>query len=1008
MASNRPIVLTVSADTTPLQRALQAGQSTLAAFGQSSAQAMTQINNAFAQLSTNPANAARAMEQSFASAVRNMQSAAQEAVRLGSNYNPLGGMTSKSSTAAADQLAQLAQAERNRAAAAATATSQDAAEAQVLRVLATASTSAALAFDEQAAALRTQANALKLVETEMAAAGTATNQATQNQNAMHTSGRQLNLGQMELAHVARATADAYAAGIPVSRIAAMEMGRLSEALMFYAQQSNNASGVMAKFAGIMSGPWGIALTIGIPLIIQLVSHFAEMGGEVEKATEKLRENAQQAGYDKIAHEQFSHTLEGLISTEDKLTESLKRQLQTRRDLNNEQVKQTQTRVGDAQKNYDSALTKRDNAQKEYNRAKNAMDHAGGDDAMVALGVAAAAEKDLNAAKKELADATRALAVEKGQERLAEANQSRTRAEELAQPHGKERIALEDERGRLDNRFVSGQIDRPHYDAENQRIANALAALGQQHTESAGTVNSLGGMEALVKQLFGANVSPHQAMGGVHTPGSEHYTGHAIDFVPAGGMNAFSYDEVKKMLEDAGVHISYGTHGKLQLFGPGHGPGGPNDHSHDNHYHVGFTGSPNPESAARVAEARQRKAEEAQRKADESKAAYTMEGDTLDSQLSQAKKKHLDTIDQQYHADLDALDDAKKEANDRIDKEAKLHGWTTAQTEALKLKEGEVDQAKREAVERDHQEKLEKQAAENAKFSADVQSQLLNLSLDLATTLQQRRDYSHQLLAIERKQALAAINADHSLDPKERDARLAQTNTLYDKKDKAIDASGDPMQDYTHRLHQNVDDLNGALQTVKADGLQSLEDGLLGLVSGTETVAGAFKKMASAIIADLARIAIEKMILKVLTFSDGGEVAGHAVGGYISGAGGSREDKIPARLSAGEFVINAAATARHRRLLQTINEGGSVPGYADGGYINASMVGYPTIPSARSLSVAQGSSQPIVFDLRGAVMTDDLLAQMNAIAARTAAATMVAAPQVAQGNMTASARRVIPT
>lgn len=48
----------------------------------------------------------------------------------------------------------------------------------------------------------------------------------------------------------------------------------------------------------------------------------------------------------------------------------------------------------------------------------------------------------------------------------------------------------------------------------------------------------------------------------------------------------------------------------------------------------------------------------------------------------------------------------------------------------------------------------------------------------------------------------------------------------------------------------------------------------------------------------------------------------ADGGFVSGAGGSRSDSIPAMLSNGEFVINAASTARNRPLLESINNDSS--------------------------------------------------------------------------------------
>ena len=70
-----------------------------------------------------------------------------------------------------------------------------------------------------------------------------------------------------------------------------------------------------------------------------------------------------------------------------------------------------------------------------------------------------------------------------------------------------------------------------------------------------------------------------------------------------------------------------------------------------------------------------------------------------------------------------------------------------------------------------------------------------------------------------------------------------------------------------------------------------------------------------------------------------DITGKATGGYISGAGSGTSDSIPARLSDGEYVINASATRRNKSLLDKINSGGPV-GYAAGGAVtsNARMEG----------------------------------------------------------------------
>jgi hypothetical protein len=64
------------------------------------------------------------------------------------------------------------------------------------------------------------------------------------------------------------------------------------------------------------------------------------------------------------------------------------------------------------------------------------------------------------------------------------------------------------------------------------------------------------------------------------------------------------------------------------------------------------------------------------------------------------------------------------------------------------------------------------------------------------------------------------------------------------------------------------------------------------------------------------------------------VGNHASGGYITGPGGPRDDKILARLSNGEFVVNAQATSRHRELLEAVNSGrvARPQGYATGGVV----------------------------------------------------------------------------
>lgn len=82
--------------------------------------------------------------------------------------------------------------------------------------------------------------------------------------------------------------------------------------------------------------------------------------------------------------------------------------------------------------------------------------------------------------------------------------------------------------------------------------------------------------------------------------------------------------------------------------------------------------------------------------------------------------------------------------------------------------------------------------------------------------------------------------------------------------------------------------------------------------------------------------------------------GFADGGWISGPGGPRDDQVMARLSPGEFVVNASAASRHSALLEAINSGSDV----------SSSSGYRQMPSGGS----GGTSATVILvdDMKTAV------------------------------------------
>lgn len=100
-------------------------------------------------------------------------------------------------------------------------------------------------------------------------------------------------------------------------------------------------------------------------------------------------------------------------------------------------------------------------------------------------------------------------------------------------------------------------------------------------------------------------------------------------------------------------------------------------------------------------------------------------------------------------------------------------------------------------------------------------------------------------------------------------------------------------------------MNITMDHVRATGIRSLEDGLVGIITQTTSVKDAFRNMANSIISDLARMAVRKAITMPLaqsfglaSFDGGGYTGSGARSGGVDGKGG-----FPAILHPNETVVD---------------------------------------------------------------------------------------------------------
>ncbi len=174
----------------------------------------------------------------------------------------------------------------------------------------------------------------------------------------------------------------------------------------------------------------------------------------------------------------------------------------------------------------------------------------------------------------------------------------------------------------------------------------------------------------------------------------------------------------------------------------------------------------------------------------------------------------------------------------------------------------------------------------------VQKELIRLRETLATGTQAQRDKVVELTtAIEAEKAAAEDAA------------------------KSGEFLGQTLGDALISIGMNGGDATDAIDNLKKALLQA---SLQALILGEGPLAGLFGTAGTSIFGSL--------------FGGGASVPALAGGGMIQGPGTGTSDDVLMYGSNGEFVVNAAATARHRGLLEAINGGGGVPAFARGGMI----------------------------------------------------------------------------
>jgi len=268
-------------------------------------------------------------------------------------------------------------------------------------------------------------------------------------------------------------------------------------------------------------------------------------------------------------------------------------------------------------------------------------------------------------------------------------------------------------------------------------------------------------------------------------------------------------------------------------------------------------------------------------------------------------------------------------------------------ELLDLTGAATGQDRRAAVERQYQSLIERLRAEGDTEGVATVARMIDVKVaaaDLATYERQFNDALSRMRATEESinlqrqsglltesQARAQILALH------RETGVTLESLLPQLEASATAIGPDALarvQAWKNEIAQVklvVDDVAVAIDGAVQDGFAQMFEAI---GSGAKSAKDAFADFARSVLAAINRIASQKLAESLFgsLFGGGGTggtggfgalvssfFKGFATGGYVTGPGTSTSDSIPARLSAGEYVVNAAAVKRVGvALLQSIN------------------------------------------------------------------------------------------
>jgi len=264
------------------------------------------------------------------------------------------------------------------------------------------------------------------------------------------------------------------------------------------------------------------------------------------------------------------------------------------------------------------------------------------------------------------------------------------------------------------------------------------------------------------------------------------------------------------------------------------------------------------------------------------AQYLDELDRLRVEALDASADLTESVEARYRAAMAGLD-ADRAAYARS--LALDEGLDDAKRATLLAAKDAVIQRQRDVAEQERSRGLAQQTYDLDRATNEAAQEVLRARIDLVDSAAARREGELRLLALQRQQEEAdielilATKASASAEYSNALARKGQLDQIYGNRAAAIgrDTEG-PMERYRRELNMSAEAVNESIEAIQVQGFDRLGDWMSDAVTGARNLKDAFADMATSIIRDLVRVAVQQNIIKPL--------AGALFGGSDAAFGGS--------------------------------------------------------------------------------------------------------------------------